>query len=173
MNEQNFGCARRPVDVSMMAGYESRRKDSAMAAQRAIQGLGEIALQVGDLDTMTRFYAEVVNLELMSRRGTANFFRIADGVAGHTQILALFDRASVPGYHASAPATRRAPLDHIAFAIAPQDFAAEQQRLTSLGCEVSLSIHHWVGWRSMYVQDPEGNQVEWVCYEEELLDADA
>jgi catechol 2,3-dioxygenase len=144
-----------------------------MGARRVIQGLGEIALQVNDLETMTRFYEEVVNLELMSRHGRANFFRIAEGVKGHTQILALFDRAGVDGYTHAEAATRRAPLDHMAFGISPQDFEAEHQRLTGLGCEISRSIHGWVGWRSMYIQDPEGNQVEWVCYEEELLDADA
>lgn len=144
-----------------------------MNQQRAIKGLGEIALQVKDLEGMTNFYQDVVNLELMSRRGAANFFRVADGIDGHTQILALFDRSDADGYPAFNPRPRTPPLDHIAFGISPEDFEPERQRLLDLGCEVSLSIHAWVGWRSMYIDDPEGNQVEWVCYEEELLDADA
>jgi len=144
-----------------------------LSDKRVIRGLGEIALQVKDLEKMTRFYKEVVNLELMSEHGSANFFRIADGVEGHTQVLALFDRNGVDGYLPFQPGSRTPPLDHMAFGISPDDFEAEHQRLIRLGCDVSLSIHSWVGWRSMYIEDPEGNQVEWVCYEEELLDADA
>ncbi len=144
-----------------------------MTQQRAIKALGEIALQVDDMEKMTRFYEDIVNLELMSKQETATFFRIADGVAGHTQILALFDRSGADGYTASEPSQRRAPLDHLAFGILPEDFEPERERLSELGCDISFSVHGWVGWRSMYVSDPEGNQVEWVCYEEELLDTDA
>ena len=140
-----------------------------MPDERAIKGLGEIALQVKDLEAMTRFYEEVVNLELLADLGKAVFFRIADGIEGHTQVLALFDRSGVEGYVDFTPGTRTPPLDHIAFGISPVDFEPERKRLEALGCEVRLSIHDWVGWRSLYVQDPEGNQVEWVCFEEELL----
>ena len=141
-----------------------------MSTARAIKGLGEIALQVTDLETMTAFYRDVVNLDLMQRFPTSAFFRIADGVDGHTQILALFDRTASDGYAGQAPAARRAPLDHIAFGISLQDLASERQRLEALGCSVSESVHGWVGWRSLYIQDPEGNQVEWVCYDDEVFD---
>ena len=144
-----------------------------MSSERAIKGLGEIALQVRDIDEMARFYEEVVNLELMANLGSAVFFRIADGVEGHTQVLALFDRAGVEGYPDFKPGFRTPPLDHIAFGISAADFEPERKRLEALGCDVSFSIHHWVGWRSLYTPDPEGNQVEWVCYEAELLDPDA
>jgi catechol-2,3-dioxygenase len=141
--------------------------------KRVIRGLGEIALQVHDLEEMTRFYERVVNLELMRESGSVTFFRVAEGVEGHTQILALFDRSDAEGYGTFRPGRRNPPLDHLAFAISRNDFEEEHQRLVDLGCDVSLSIHAWVGWRSMYVEDPEGNEVEWVCYEEELLDDDA
>jgi hypothetical protein len=38
-------------------------------------------------------------------------------------------------------------------------------RLKSLGLAVSTTEHAWVHWRSLYVADPEGNQVELVCYD--------
>jgi RNA polymerase sigma-70 factor, ECF subfamily len=34
-----------------------------------------------------------------------------------------------------------------------------------LGLEVETAEHPWVHWRSLYVTDPEGNQVELVCYD--------
>ena len=132
--------------------------------ERPIKALGEIALRVTDLDTMQRFYEEIVGLEVMRRADNAVFFKIADGYGGHTQVLALFDRSSSPGYRGLNAAT--STVDHIAFEIAVADYDSEKTRLESLGQTVTTAEHAWVHWRSLYVKDPEGNEVEWVCYDE-------
>jgi catechol 2,3-dioxygenase-like lactoylglutathione lyase family enzyme len=134
-----------------------------MTAPRAIRGLGEIALRVADLDRMQAFYQEVIGLELLRRFPRSAFFRLADGVAGHTQILALFDRAAEPGYQGLRSA--HTTVDHLAFAIALEDFASEQARLEAAGLRVETAEHAWVHWRSLYVSDPEGNRVELVCFD--------
>ncbi len=134
-----------------------------MTAARAIRGLGEIALRVADLDRMQAFYEGVIGLELLRRFPNSAFFRIADGVAGHTQILALFDRAAEPGYQGLSSA--HTTVDHLAFAIALEDFAAEKARLEAAGLRVETAEHAWVHWRSLYVSDPEGNRVELVCFD--------
>ena len=113
---------------------------------------------------MQRFYEESIGLTLMKRFPHAAFFRVGDGYQGHTQILALFDRTDNDGY--SAPEQGKSSLDHFAFAISLADFANEQRRLESLGLNVSTVEHAWVKWRSIYVDDPEGNVVELVCYDE-------
>jgi catechol 2,3-dioxygenase len=130
---------------------------------RPIRGLGEIALRVEDLAAMRAFYEQVVGLQVMQAFPHAVFFRIAEGVAGHTQILALFDRSAASG--CGGLSREQTTLDHLAFAIAVEDFAAELARLKSLGVEVSTTEHAWVHWRSLYFADPEGNQVELVCYD--------
>jgi catechol 2,3-dioxygenase len=127
-----------------------------------IRSLGEIALQVSDMDAMVAFYRDVVGLQLYRRfpgSGPA-FFRIADGVDGHTQVLALFDRGTRPEL-----AARRPPLDHIAFSVGLPDLALEQRRLEVLGVPIREQTHAWVQWRSLYVEDPEGNVVEWVAFD--------
>ena len=131
-----------------------------------IRALGEIALRVLDLDRMQQFYANVIGLPLLRRFAHAAFFKIADGYAGHTQILALFDRAADARPDYQAPLTARSTVDHLAFTIARADFAAEKTRLENLGCEVRTAEHAWVHWRSLYLHDPEGNNVELVCYDE-------
>jgi len=131
-----------------------------MEMRRTIRGLGEIALRVNDLDAMQRFYSDVIGLELMRRFPGSAFFRIAAGVAGHTQILALFDRGET-----NRPRTEHSPLDHLALAIAPEDYDAERIRLEGMGLNVRTAYHEWVQWRSLYVRDPEGNTVELVCYD--------
>jgi catechol-2,3-dioxygenase len=135
--------------------------------ERPIKALGEIALRVTDLDTMRRFYEEIVGLELMQSTENAVFFKIADGYGGHTQVLALFDRSSSPGYQGLNAATTT--VDHIAFEISLADYEPEKARLESLGLTVTTAEHAWVHWRSLYVADPEENEVEWVCFDESVV----
>src|ERR671929_48370 len=53
----------------------------------------------------------------------------------------------------------------LVIAIALEDFAAERARLEAAGLRVETAEHTWVHWRSLYVNDPEGNRVELVCYD--------
>ena len=124
----------------------------------AVHALGEVALRVNRLDQMQAFYSDVIGLELMRRFEHAAFFRIAEGYAGHTTVLALFDRNS--------PVEReRSAVDHLAFTIALVAYEPERRRLEALGLAVTTATHDWVHWRSMYIEDPEGNTVEFVCYD--------
>ena len=137
-----------------------------MNTKSRIKGLGEIALRVVDLDKMQQFYQEVIGLPLLRRFEHSAFFKIADGVDGHTQILALFDRAEQRDY--SGVDLAKTTVDHIAFGISLADFAAEQARLEAHGLAVRVTTHAWVHWRSLYVTDPEGHTVELVCYDESV-----
>jgi catechol-2,3-dioxygenase len=136
---------------------------TANTKRTSVHGLGEIALRVNNLDAMQKFYEEVIGLPLMTRVPNCAFFKIADGYGGHTQVLALFDRSQNSGYRGTDPAT--STIDHIAFEIGLADFADEKKRLEALGLQVETAEHAWVHWRSLYVTDPEGNQVELVCYD--------
>jgi catechol-2,3-dioxygenase len=133
--------------------------------RRAVRGLGAIALRVKNLDAMQSFYEDVIGLPLMTRFPNAAFFKIADGYGGHTQVLALFDRSKRPGY--CEPDAGTSTIDHLAFEIPLADFAAEKKRLEELGIRVETAEHGWVHWRSLYATDPEGNQVELVCYDDD------
>jgi catechol 2,3-dioxygenase len=81
-------------------------------------------------------------------------------------VLALFDRSRTPGYKGTNAET--STIDHIAFEILLADFASEVKRLKGLGLAVETAEHTWVHWRSLYVNDPEGNQVELVAYDPSL-----
>jgi catechol 2,3-dioxygenase-like lactoylglutathione lyase family enzyme len=132
----------------------------------AVRGLGEIAFRVNNLDAMQRFYEQVIGLPLMTRFPNSAFFKIADGYGGHAQVLALFDRSASPGY--GGVDARTSTADHIAFEISLADFESEKRRLKGLGLQVETAEHAWVHWRSLYVNDPDGNQVELVCYDESV-----
>jgi hypothetical protein len=104
------GAADRPR--SFAAEAEPLQRDATPAKQRLIlvgmrtmstthrpiKGLREIGLRVEDLDTMQRFYKEVIGLELIKRFENGAFLKLADGYDGHTQVIALFDRKAQAGY---------------------------------------------------------------------------
>lgn len=133
-------------------------------SQPVSKTLGEIAIRVSNLTVMRDFYREIIGLELMRESDAFVFFRIAEGLSGHTQVLALFDRSGDHGY--VPPCGTRTTIDHIAFSVSRTDFRLEEQRLCELGIELTYAYHQWVNWRSLYVVDPEGNTVEFVCYDE-------
>jgi catechol-2,3-dioxygenase len=135
-------------------------------ANQAIKALGEIAFRVSDLEKMQAFYHDVIGLELLKRFEKIAFFKIAEGYGGHTQVLALFDRSAEPGY--AGLSREKTTVDHIAFEIPLSAYESEVNRLRELGLEVRTSEHTWVHWRSLYVDDPEGNMVEFVCYDSEV-----
>jgi catechol-2,3-dioxygenase len=134
----------------------------------SIRGLGEVALRVTDLDRMQAFYQDVIGLELLRRFERAAFFRLAEGFGGHTQVLALFDRTADPKFVGLNSATTT--VDHLAFEIDLADFESERRRLSERGLAVTTAEHGWVHWRSLYVDDPEGNSVELVCYDPSVAD---
>lgn len=129
------------------------------STQPAVKQLGEIALRVNDLEGMKQFYQEALELEVVREFATAVFLKIADGYEGHTQVLALFDRSTSVGQE-------RTTLDHFALTISEDDYESERVRLEGLGLAVTQSEHAWIHWRSLYFDDPEGNQVELVCYDQ-------
>jgi catechol-2,3-dioxygenase len=133
----------------------------SMGRPSAVKTLGEVALRVNNLQQMKRFYEDVLGLEVLGEFPTAALLKIAEGYAGHTQVLGLFDRSVPVG-------PEHTTIDHIAFAIELRDYEAERRRLEALGLKVEVTSHDWVKWRSLYFHDPEGNQVEFVCYDDSL-----
>lgn len=136
-----------------------------MADGSAVRAIGEIALRVNDLQRMKRFYEETFRFTVLGASARAVFFDIAPGYGGHTQVFVLFDR----GVGVSAD---RTTVDHIAFAIDLADYESERHRLEALGLTVQVAQHEWVQWRSLYVHDPEGNEVELVCFDPGLRRTD-
>ncbi|HEX9384851.1 MAG TPA: VOC family protein [Anaerolineales bacterium] len=136
---------------------------------RTIKSLGEVVLRVKDLDIMQEFYEKAVGLELLARdENTMAFFRIAPDYEGHTQSLALFDQSGEADHRSrryTGVDTEKSTLHHIAFTISVSDHETEKQRLQNLGLDVETVEHVWQHYRSLYITDPEGNVVEFVCYD--------
>jgi catechol-2,3-dioxygenase len=135
-----------------------------------IRALGEVVLRVRDLEAVTKFYTDVIGLDVLREFEGITFLRVAAGHGGHTQIVGLFE-ASLPdpfGRHRGPVDAGATSLHHFALEIDRGDYENERKRLEDLGAEITTFEHRWCHWRSIYVKDPEGNVVELVCFDESV-----
>ncbi len=122
-----------------------------------IGGLGEIAIRCRDMGAMCAFYGDVLGLEVLTQRhADLIFYRLVAGVAGHTQVLALFS-----GDQALAGAT--STLHHIALGLTPPDQDRAIDWFERCGQPYRIEHFDWIGWRGVFTADPEGNTVELVA----------
>ena len=132
-----------------------------------VMHIAELGLRVTDLPRAVTFYQEVLGLEMVRAYPTIVFLKAGEldsplGRAGHPQLLVLFDRQVQLDIALST-------LDHIAFEIPLEQFAAELARLQKLGLEVSERIwrgeYAWLRARSLFIDDPDGNNVELIAHD--------
>ncbi|SDE61403.1 VOC family protein [Limimaricola pyoseonensis] len=135
------------------------------------RAIGEIAIRCADPTRMARFYEEVIGLERLSGEDDAPiiFLKVADGYAGHTAVVALF-RFDAGGVAVPAPGGRPATgagssLHHLALSM---DHAEQEQAMAwydEIGQPYRVEHFGWIGWRGVFITDPEGNTVELVAYD--------
>lgn len=133
------------------------------------RALGEIAIRCADMAAMVDFYETVIGLERLSggHRDTITFFKIAEGIGGHTTVLALFQN---PAPNTDRPVTgNQSALHHIALSLPFHEQDAVIQWYESLNQPYRIEEFDWIGWRGIFTQDPEGNTVELVAYDRTLL----
>jgi catechol 2,3-dioxygenase-like lactoylglutathione lyase family enzyme len=135
------------------------------------RALGEIAIRTRDMAAMVAFYRDILGLELLQSRddGRIVFLRIADGFAGHTAVVALFSETAAEVV-AGPEGPRRSSLHHLALSLPRAEQAAAEAWFERHGVPCRISEFPWIGWRGLFVNDPDGNTVELVAYDVGLLD---
>ncbi len=127
-----------------------------------IDGLAEVVLNVRDASRAVAFYGELLGLERMTPEGQAGpiFFRAGQAT---DQVPALLVLAPLP------PAAQefREPraLHHLALTVPAAAFDEARVTLTNAGLEVRGGKHPVLAVRTMYVTDPDGNEVELISPE--------
>jgi len=122
-----------------------------------IKGIAEIVLNVHDMPASLKFYQEVLGLEIIARPGPV-FLQAGDPPVHIPQMVVL-----VPLPSNTESFTKPRTLHHLALELAPQDFETEEVRLKALGYQIRYGQHPVVPSRTMYVDDPDGNEVEFIC----------
>jgi catechol-2,3-dioxygenase len=124
-----------------------------------IVGIAEIVLWTADKEAALRFYRDLLGLEVISPPHLANaFLKAGEGQAGVPQMIVLVPKsaevkAQPSGYQ----------LHHLAFELPPEGFEAQQAALVAAGFSPRGGKHPVLASRTLYVDDPDGNEVEFIC----------
>lgn len=136
----------------------------------SVSEIGEIAIRCADIDAMVEFYRDVVGLKILAdnRETGIVFFKVKPGTGGHTNVLALFHheagRANLHAVSTQKPQTGAgSSLHHLALTVTKEDQPEIEKWLDHKGVPFQVQQFDWVGWRGIFVSDPEGNTVEFVA----------
>lgn len=124
-----------------------------------IRGLAEIVLFVQDKEKSVAFYRDALGLTVISPPELpAVFLRVGAEGAGVPQQIVLVPRPA--GARAAAATKAERDLHHLAFEAPPGALAAEGERLRRLGYAIREGRHPFLPVEAIYLDDPDGNEVE-------------
>ena len=127
---------------------------------RKIVGITEIVLWADELSAMVAWYRDVLEMEQISppERKNPIFLKAGEGHAGVPQMIVLVQK---PAEVKAQPSGFQ--LHHMAFELPPEDFEAQKAVFIERGQEVRGGIHPVLAVKTFYVDDPMGNEVEFMC----------
>lgn len=138
--------------------------------------LGEIVIRTPNMQKMLTFYRDVINLEPFKVLGAMQFLKVSEGFKGQTQAIGLFELSEVSDVDDSAfegHDVRKTPFHHFAFIIDLKDYDDEFNRISALGYELRKIEYSLTQSRSFYLYDPDGNTIEFVCYDPSMPAAES
>ena len=127
-----------------------------------IDGLAEVVLNVRDASRAITFYGGLLGLERMTPADQPGpiFFRAGQATNRVPSLLVLVPLP--PGaQNFEEPRT----LHHLALTVSEANFDEARSTLTDAGIEVRDGKHPVLAVRTMYVTDPDGNEVELISPE--------
>ena len=127
-----------------------------------IDGLAEVVLNVRDADRAVAFYQDLLGLELISPAGQPGpiFFRAGQATDRVPSLVVL---APLPADSGGFNPPRT--LHHLALTVPAAAFEEARVSLTDAGHDVRDGKHPLLAVRTMYVTDPDGNEVELISPE--------
>ncbi len=125
-----------------------------------IRGISEIVLHVHEMGRALNFYRDVLGLTVISPLSLQGetFLEAGGAPTGVPQMVVL---VQLPPESATFATPRQ--LSRLALEISVTDFESELERLKALGYNVRTGKHPVVPARTMYIDDPDGNQVALIC----------
>ncbi|MEX2425391.1 MAG: VOC family protein [Thermomicrobiaceae bacterium] len=129
-----------------------------------VRGLAEIVLHVRDRDNALAFYQDLLGLTVISPPDFPGpvFLKAGDGNAGIPQMVVL---VSLPE---NAPEFQPpSHLHHLALEVTSRDFDSFRERFLANDMDVRDGEHPVIRSRTLYIDDPDGNEVELICEAED------
>ena len=125
-----------------------------------IEGLAEVVLNVQDAPRALAFYRDLLGLEQVSPPDRPGPIFLRAGAATE-RLPALVVLVPLPADAAAFETPRT--LHHLALAVPPDAFDAARDALAAAGLDLRTGQHPILPSRTMYVDDPDGNEVELIA----------
>jgi catechol-2,3-dioxygenase len=128
---------------------------------KRVVGISEIVLWSNDLQAMVAWYRDFLGMEQISppERKNPIFLKAGEGNAGVPQMIVLVQK---PEEVKSLPSGFQ--LHHLALELPPDQYDAQKTAFEEAGIAVRGGIHPVLSARTFYVDDPMGNEVEFICH---------
>jgi len=127
----------------------------------AISGLAEVVLLVKEMERSVHFYRDVLGFKVISPSGTpATFLQVGEDRAGVPLQVVL---VPLPAGAPAVPPKGQGNLHHLGLEVPFPALATEKTRLEGLGLEVRTGTHPFLTVEAIYVDDPDGNEIELVA----------
>ena len=124
-----------------------------------VVGISEIVLWTNDKEQALHFYHDLLGLEVISPPTLPNvFLKAGEGNAGIPQMIVL-----VPKPDAVKAQPSGYQLHHMALELPEEVFDAQHAVLVAAGYQPRGGKHPVLASRTMYIDDPDGNEVEFIC----------
>ncbi len=124
-----------------------------------IVGIAEIVLWTADQTRSLAFYRDLLGFTVISPPTLRNvFLKVADGAAGIPQMIVLVPKSDEVKQQPSGY-----QLHHLAFTVSPEAFDQQHAQLVAAGFTPRDGKHPVLASRTMYIDDPDGNEVELIC----------
>jgi len=126
---------------------------------KRVVGISEIVLWTADQQRSLDFYGGLLGLEVISPPGfRVLFLKAGEGNAGIPQMIVLVQKpddikAKPSGYQ----------LNHMAFELPEDEFDAQHAAFVEAGYTPRGGKHPVLASCTMYIDDPDGNEVEFIC----------
>jgi catechol-2,3-dioxygenase len=126
---------------------------------KRVVGISEIVLWVANKERALGFWRDLLGLEVISPPGLPNvFLKAGEGNAGIPQMIVL-----VPKSEEVRGKPSGFQLHHMALELPEEEFEAQHAALVEAGYSPRGGKHPVLASRTMYVDDPDGNGVEFIC----------
>jgi catechol-2,3-dioxygenase len=126
----------------------------------AVEGLAEVVLNVRDMHRSLAFYRDILGLAVVSPPERTNPVFLRAGSATDA-LPALVVLVQLPAD--AAPFTPPRTLHHLALAVSAEGFDAAHEALARQRLTIRTGQHPILPSRTMYVDDPDGNEVEFIA----------
>ena len=128
-----------------------------------IRGLTEVVISVHDMEKSLNFYRDILGLRVMSPPDARGAVFLLVSQQPHTVPQQLVLVPLPEGTRAFPTERVRRSLHHLGIEVAREDFESERERLQGLGFDVRFGEHPFLPLKGMYLDDPDGNEVELIA----------